>query len=278
MPELSRVYPWTAVGTALDYRLRFRFVVPPAAALIAYLGAQSISDFLGDRKCRAEAIVEQLVQQIHSLSIGANVPPQNAQREIELARLCYALSLFDPAFRASNALRADWPAVQFVTRGDFESFLHASTDAVSNDCVALASLAFQRFPFNSLPCIGLVNPSFAGSLSVGGADADLVINGLLVDLKTTSKTGTAGADLMQIIGYLLLDWEDSAGIYQLGLYYTRHGVLASWSADDLVDIASRGRYNVSTLRSLFKREFARYIPRDSSPTFTVHWGFDLVDM
>ena len=277
MPERSQGYPWATVGTALDYRLRFRFVVPPASALIAYLGAQKISEFLSDKKCRAEAFVEKLVQQIHSLGVGPNVPPQNIDCEIALARLCYGLSLFDPAFRASNALRADWPAVQLVTKGDFESILQASSAEVADDCANLASLAFQRFPFNSLPCKGVVNPVFAGSLSVGGADADLVINGLLVDLKTTSKSGTAGADVMQAIGYLMLDWDDSTHINELGLYYARHGVLASWSADHLVDIASRGTYGVSTLRSVFKREFSKYAPQTSSTSFTVHWGFDLAE-
>jgi hypothetical protein len=275
MPQRSQAYPWATVGTSIDYRLRFRFVVPPATALIAYQGASAISDFLGDKHSRSEAIVEQIVQEINSFGDGAKVPPQNTQRESELARLCYALSLFDSAFRASSALRTDWPAVKCAVKGDLERLLLESTAEVIDDCAALASLAFQRFPFDLFPCKGVVNPTFAGSLSVGGADADMVINGLLIDLKTTSKAGTTGADVMQIVGYLMLDWNDSAQIDKVGIYYTRHGALASWGADELVHTASRGEYNVSTLRAVFKSEFSKYVPYTSGSSFNVHWGFDI---
>jgi len=77
---------------------------------------------------------------------------------------------------------------------------------------------------------------------VRGADADLLVDATLVDLKTT-KTASVGADILrQLAGYAAL--QTMGGIETDGaphtspferveLYFARYGVTATWAIPDL---------------------------------------------
>ena len=88
----------------------------------------------------------------------------------------------------------------------------------------------------------LLNPTFGkGSQLVGGADADLIIDDKLIDIKTTKKLELPLNDFCQIIGYLLLHriGGTSSGsgefkIEQLGIYYSRYGYLFLFNVKDLI--------------------------------------------
>lgn len=81
------------------------------------------------------------------------------------------------------------------------------------------------------------NPSFgAGSTLVNGADADLIIDGMLVDFKTTQFTAASTADILQIVGYAALNHIYEEGdivakekpqydLSSIALYKARFGVL-----------------------------------------------------
>jgi len=90
-----------------------------------------------------------------------------------------------------------------------------------------------------------LNPIFgAASSLVGGADADLFIDGCLIDIKTTKHLGLEGDNLLQLVGYYLLS--KLAGVHSsngglisndvrwLGLYFARYGMLWTIPAHDLV--------------------------------------------
>ncbi len=50
------------------------------------------------------------------------------------------------------------------------------------------------------------NPSFGScSAAIGGADADIYIDGILYDFKTTKSIGYKGKDAQQVMGYYILD-------------------------------------------------------------------------
>ena len=56
----------------------------------------------------------------------------------------------------------------------------------------------------------VLNPTFDGSRNVGGADADLIANGTLIELKTTRQDKFERIDhLCQLLGYALLDFSDT---------------------------------------------------------------------
>jgi hypothetical protein len=93
-------------------------------------------------------------------------------------------------------------------------------------------------PFRALPP-GAVNcgPEFAGSRDVGGADADFILDGLLVDCKATITARRLGAaEVSQLAGYLLLDYPNEHGIREVGLYLSRQGAIISWTVPQFLDL------------------------------------------
>lgn len=80
------------------------------------------------------------------------------------------------------------------------------------------------------------NPTFLGSPAVGGADGDLVIGDLLVDVKTREKVTNPWLRdvLFQLLGYALLDIDDAHGIRRVGIMLPRQPRLQIWSLDELL--------------------------------------------
>jgi hypothetical protein len=80
------------------------------------------------------------------------------------------------------------------------------------------------------------NPSFLGSAIVGGADADWVIGDLLVELKTREEITSPWLrdTLFQLLGYTLLDLDDSLGVRRVGILLPRQPFFAVWTLDDLL--------------------------------------------
>lgn len=79
----------------------------------------------------------------------------------------------------------------------------------------------------------LLNPEFGlMSTLVGGADADLVIDQQIIDVKTTKKLALVPADVDQVLAYFLLhhvasvgDLEPSPPITSVALYFARFAFL-----------------------------------------------------
>jgi hypothetical protein len=91
-------------------------------------------------------------------------------------------------------------------------------------------------------------PTFAGA-KLMSADADIITAGLLVELKTglgdkrpdgTRRCGLDRATLYQLIGYVLLDFDDEFDLNEVGLYAARYGYLAVWHLEELLhEVAGR---------------------------------------
>jgi hypothetical protein len=88
----------------------------------------------------------------------------------------------------------------------------------------------------------ILNPEFVASKWVRGADADLVVDGALVDLKTTKIASVAADMLRQLAGYAALQTmggiETEDGPYtrpfeKVELYFARYGATATWTIRDL---------------------------------------------
>lgn len=79
------------------------------------------------------------------------------------------------------------------------------------------------------------NQAFLAGLAVGGADGDLVIGDLLLDLKAREKVTNPwlrGA-LFQLLGYALLDINDLYGVRRVGIMLPRQIHFQTWSLDEL---------------------------------------------
>jgi hypothetical protein len=92
-----------------------------------------------------------------------------------------------------------------------------------------------------------INPVFGiASASVGGADADLIIGDLLIEIKVTKEFEFKREYFNQSIGYYILSvlnqkYEqghyDSYDIKRIGVYFARHGYLHVMNVDDIVNPA-----------------------------------------
>jgi len=83
----------------------------------------------------------------------------------------------------------------------------------------------------------ILNPVFSQSLLVGGADADFVAGGCLVELKTTARTSMTTNELRQLVTYALLDDIDEHHIRDVALFFIRRPQFLTWNLDKLLTAA-----------------------------------------
>lgn len=110
------------------------------------------------------------------------------------------------------------------------------------DIQTLLKIARQRFRL-SAPKFG---PTFGtGSLWIGGADADIIDEGCLIDVKC-AKEINATAFVRQVIAYALLDVENEHDLDSVGIYLARQGI--QWQIP-LEDIAKHSNMTLGELRA-----------------------------
>jgi hypothetical protein len=88
-----------------------------------------------------------------------------------------------------------------------------------------------------------LNPTFGvGSKLIGGADADLLIDGVLIDIKATKNIAFNRDDFNQLIGYLAMheiwgvnDLKRKSKVSKVGFYFARYGSLQTFDVKEIVD-------------------------------------------
>lgn len=89
----------------------------------------------------------------------------------------------------------------------------------------------------------LLNPTFGlGSDVVGGADADLIIDDALIEIKTVKEFALERRDFNQLIGYYILSQFDAIDdappgleIKRLGIYFSRYAYLFVFDVSDVIE-------------------------------------------
>ncbi len=89
----------------------------------------------------------------------------------------------------------------------------------------------------------VLNPTFGeASKLVGGADADLVIDNMLIDIKTTKSPKLTRDHFNQLLGYYVLlkiggvdNVPNTPTIESIGIYYSRHAELVPIPIRNVVD-------------------------------------------
>ena len=108
-----------------------------------------------------------------------------------------------------------------------------------------------------------LNPTFAQSAALGGADADIICGGLLVDWKSTTQKRIVGrSELWQIAGYLLADTPDEYGIRAVAVQAQRWDGWATWSADAYLERLSGCERSLPDWRAEFADTLAQATPAD----------------
>jgi hypothetical protein len=191
------------------------------------------------------------------------VPGSDVDREL-LARGCWALALLTEAFRSMQA----------ATMGPLSRF--RSKTATADALLALAppaglgQLAQFRNVFETalIPQLAsrtgpwALGPTFAGSALIGGADGDLIAAGLLLELKTTSKLSLPVTDMLQVIGYALLDFDNAYQLDSLGLFNARYRHLVTWELATLLSELARRPVSLAADRDEFRALLLACQPKD----------------
>ena len=200
---------YALVGTAFDYLLRFWIRKRNPSAITSAWVAESALGRVSDEKLRAK--LEKTVS-------GAKAAYEGYLKDGILSdgvlTACLRLAKIDEIYR-SGRIRPDLDAVD---GGDVQ------------DLRNLIGIADERLFASERTCF--LNPDFGrASLLVGGADADVVIDDQIVDLKTTKFLKLKQKDFHQLIGYYVLskigrvNGRESLDVKTLSIYFCRHGVL-----------------------------------------------------
>ena len=170
-------------------------------------------------------------------------------QEDDTNRHCIVLALMESVFRAGP--REGNPLVGRVF-DDTNALLEIAQPHWIDDLREL-SWEFYDNRNHLLNLSHILNPKFDGSVDVGGADADLIVDGLLIDIKTTKRSSIELDWLRQLLGYVLLDYSDQYGIGSIGLYLARQGMLFSWSLEEVIrSLCADNTTSVKELREQFQ--------------------------
>lgn len=98
------------------------------------------------------------------------------------------------------------------------------------------------------------NPTFSGSVDVGGADADWIFGDTLYDCKSSWKRKPfVHGMLQQVVCYTLLDYYDDLRIRNVGVYFPRHLYIYEVPLEQIWDDWK----TYLNMRSMFERECAQ---------------------
>ena len=232
--------PWSTIATALDYRLRYYFAVTPYGKFVAYEGARDLTDALRDFFSGLDALTEEIDP------VGRKLPQS---QEDQLNRHCIVLALLEEVARAG--LRPSSPLAKDKL-GSADELLSLAKCHWTDDLREL-SWEFYDKCHRLLELPHVLNPKFEGSPDVEGADADLIVDGTLIEIKTTKKREIKLDWLWQLLGYVLLDYSDRYRINGIGLYMARQGTLISWDLEEALRCLCSGESpRIKELRDQFK--------------------------
>ena len=259
-PETDERIPGT-VGTAFDYRLRYHLAVTPLEELVAGIGMRLLDpthqstrptrgapdEFLrlaGHPPTAAEpirgllgAFGERLERTLVELApVGRTLDDKT---EETLCRYCYILGLFEELFRAGLGINS--PLYALEPKSTVDDLLALPPQLWVDDLRALSRI-FAAHRDEVVTGEFVLNPTLSGSGEIGGADADLIAGGCLIDVKTTvDPKFTRTRLLYQLLGYALLDYDDVYGIDTVGVYLSRQGLFVGWPLTTLIATLSEGK-------------------------------------
>jgi hypothetical protein len=244
-PPLTKNY--AVVGTAFDYLLRF---------LVERLNPS----------CHTERwVAETAVEETFPLITRDASVRRKAQGLLNEAKRAHQEYMVEGVI-SDNFIRAgvNLAYLDFAFRGGQP---HPNMGEVDRADMSDLKRLLQIAPMPSFVAkqICILNPTFGyGSSVVGGADADLLIDGNLIDVKTTQKMKVEKRHLDQLVGYYLLSKiggivGDVKGqeIDKLSVYFSRHGQFASFSSD-----AIRKSPRLKKVMEWFAEEATKTFPQD----------------
>lgn len=220
------------VGTAIGYVLTAALAPESLHDSVALVGARQLDGIARGRELPSVAGEQAIKCLRHLHANDGNVP--NKPARTEACQLALLLARCEQWFRAGIAVSDFVQPLLDWSGGDLSELAEAlATHPTLTDLEALAQATLEDLRHLSAEEPLHVGPTFAQSVALGGADADIIAAGLLLDLKATSQTRVVGRkELWQLLGYLLADTDNAYGITRVGFAALRWRSMTSWEAHD----------------------------------------------
>lgn len=216
LPSVDGDVPWSPIGHAVSVRLCWALDRQPPASVTASARRYGAP---------VAAVVAMLDEDPEEL--GADVAARVAWWCGQLDRL------------ARHRPPVDRDDELFSAVADVDELLDAAPVAWVDDVAAVAARneACVTWLENSGAVIGA--PTFAGSAAVGGADGDLIVGSTLWEIKCAIGRRPRLREIHQLIGYALLDTDDTFGLSHVGYWSARFGTQVRVPLADIVgDVAA----------------------------------------
>jgi hypothetical protein len=257
------------VGTTVGYVLSAHLRADGIDATVATSAARLLDGALRRAPTRPSVIERLTVGRISELRPWTRKLPEDEW--IELARLAGILARFEQFFRAGPVV---WPYLARPLRefhGDLNELAIALVDGPTLMDVCTLSRCAVEDHLSIRDAADLhIGPTFAQSGPLGGVDADLIYDGTLLDLKSTSTARVLGRiELWQLLGYLFADTDDAYRIRQVGFGALRRRRSIFWPSQELIDLLA-GR--PSSPVGHWRREFAGLLASCASDRVVVVRG------
>ncbi|MBB5939284.1 UvrD-helicase domain-containing protein [Streptomyces zagrosensis] len=257
---------YSALGHTIDYRLRLGLGHGPGSAVamgVRLLGASRVLEGAPSPEVRAALYTAgtQLLARLQS-----HVEGELHLDEEELTRLCHVAGFYEAVYRSGVFARRRNLLTLAQADTTLQNLVAAVPAYVLEDIAEQVALAHEPFaPFRRLPAEQRVcGPVFTGSADLGGADADFIVGGLLIDCKATTRPHKLDRTaVQQLAGYLLLDYDDAYGIDRVGFYLSRQGALITWEVSEFLR-ALGAAVPLVRLRTLL-RDHLRQASRSTPP-------------
>ena len=214
---------YSLIGTAFDYLLRFYLERinknSKTSKWVSYLSLDLIED--GRLKDNISKLIKNAEKNYQKYL-------DDGMLNDELLKSCIHLAQIDIIFRA----------------GIVDENIGLCDSSNIQDLRNLYAL-LKKDDFKADVCI--LNPTFGeASLLVGGADADIIINNSIIDIKTTKKIELTKDYLNQIVGYYVLyriggiNNEKNIKIDNVGIYFSRYGFLYKMPIKEVLNLGDIG--------------------------------------
>ena len=243
-------YPWMLVGTAFDYRVRMFFEPDFNFENTVALG----------RVERGMMSRQEFSQTAESLWLaGVGLDAEQKEDNEYLARLCIIAAHLENAWR--GGVPGEWllEAENMTTQQRLDSI----PAVVVNDVAAMSEKLGAAFS-GRMPESVTSNPVLGSAELMINADADLVLDDCLVEIKATVSPRVRQAMLHQAVCYALLDRDDRLGVRKVGLYMARQGALIAWSLPELLMLLGAYTTDVGVLRGRFEEVARRQLTSSQS--------------
>lgn len=276
--------PYDLVGIAIDYRIRYYFDVTEKEDLAAWEGSGSLcnrpkeieweggratswpSSFVNTSPSEipvlgpdaipvlSEERVDEFFDSLSSTLERINPVGRKLESADEalLNQYCFLLAHFEKVYR-SKILD---PIFQEQPYTSVDELLAIAQPHVIDDLSELSWHFYENTP-DLTSTKAILNPDFEGSKDLP-ADADLILDGYLFDIKATINPKVTSELLYQLLGYILLDYSDSYSISGAGFYFARQGLWLHWPLDQfLKELTKQDDVSLDELRIRFEQVIAK---------------------